>query len=142
MRALLDVNVLLALLDRAHVHHLRAKQWFLRQAPSGWASCPITQNGFVRVISQPKYPKPITTRQAIDLLESTTCNPLHEFWAADLTLLDPAKLDRRLVHGPGQLTDLYLLLLATSKNGCLATFDQTIPRAAVPGAETKHLVII
>lgn len=114
----------------------------MEQAPAGWASCPITQNGFVRVISQPKYPKSITTGQAIDLLQSTTANPLHEFWQANLTLLDESKLDRDHVHGPGQLTDLYLLLLAVSRNGCLATFDQAIPRTAVRGAESRHLVVI
>jgi predicted nucleic acid-binding protein len=51
MRALLDVNVLLALLDQAHVHHARARKWFLARALDGWASCPLTQNGFVRIIS-------------------------------------------------------------------------------------------
>ena len=136
------MNVLLALMDRAHVHHLRAKNWFLGQAPSGWASCPVTQNGFVRVISQPKYPKPVSTGQAMNLLSSATSHPLHEFWPADQTLLDDTRLDRNLVHGPGQLTDLYLLLLAVSRKGFLATFDQSIPRSAVCGAEAHHLVVV
>lgn len=142
MRALLDVNVLLALLDRAHVHHLRAKKWFIGQAPSGWASCPLTQNGFIRVISQPKYPKSISTVQAMNLLYSTTSNPLHEFWPADQTLLDDSRLDKNLVHGPGQVADLYLLLLAVSRNGFLATFDHSIPRSAVCGAKACHLVVV
>jgi len=142
LRALLDVNVLLALLDRAHVHHLRAKKWFTGQAPSGWASCPLTQNGFIRVISQPRYPKPITARQAMDLLDSATSTSLHEFWPADQTLLDDSKLERNLVHGPSQVADLYLLLLAVSRNGLLATFDQSIPRRAVCGAAAHHLVVV
>src|SRR5690242_2072517 len=123
MRALLDVNVLLALLDRAHVHHARARQWFQSQAAAGWASCPLTQNGFVRIISQPAYPQPISTADAISLLHAATSTNLHAFWAADISLLDPAVLDRSRVHGPRQLTDLYLLALAVQRGGCLATFD-------------------
>jgi len=142
MRALLDVNVLLALLDRAHVHHPRARQWLTHQAPLGWASCPITQNGFVRVISQPRYPKPITTHAAIALLETATATELHEFWPADVTLLDPSALDRTRVHGPAQLTDLYLLMLAVSRGGRLATFDEAIPWSAVAGAAPANLVVI
>ncbi|CKL71895.1 Conserved protein of uncharacterised function with PIN domain [Mycobacterium tuberculosis] len=68
MRALLDVNVLLALLDRDHVDHERARAWITGQIERGWASCAITQNGFVRVISQPRYPSPISVAHAIDLL--------------------------------------------------------------------------
>ncbi|MCE7874849.1 PIN domain-containing protein [bacterium CPR1] len=142
MRALLDVNVLVALLDRAHVHHHRARSWFLGQAQSGWASCPLTQNGFVRVLSQPKYPKPISTSQAIELLESAAATDLHEFWPADVSLLDESSIHRNRVHGPKQLTDLYLLSLAVSRAGFLATFDQSIPLSAVPRAEAHHLVVI
>jgi toxin-antitoxin system PIN domain toxin len=142
MRALLDVNVLLALLDRAHVHHHRAKKWFVKQAPKGWASCPLTQNGFVRVISQPKYPKPITTSAAIDLLQAAASTEIHEFWSADLSLLDASVFVRGFVHGPGQLTDLYLLALAVSNAGCLATFDQSISLTAVCGARASHLVLV
>ena len=142
MRALLDVNVLLALLDMAHVHHLRARAWFSQQAAQGWASCPLTQNGFVRVISQPKYPQPITTAAAIALLAGPISTNLHEFWPADLSILDASVLDRSRVHGPRQLTDLYLLALAVQRGGCLATFDTTIPLSAVPGAQPHHLVLV
>lgn len=72
MRALLDVNVLLALLDRDHVDHERARAWITGQIERGWASCAITQNGFVRVISQPRYPSPISVAHAIDLLARAT----------------------------------------------------------------------
>lgn len=142
MRALLDVNVLVALLDRAHVHHSRARSWFTGQAPRGWASCPLTQNGFIRVLSQPKYPKPVATSRAIELLQSAAATELHEFWPADVSLLDESTINRDRVHGPKQLTGLYLLSLAVSKGGCLATFDQSIPLSAVPGAEAHHLVVI
>src|SRR5436309_14418006 len=109
MRALLDVNVLLALLDRAHVHHQRARQWFVTHADAGWASCPFTQNGFVRIISQPSYPQPITISAAIALLHAAASTNLHAFWPADVSLLDEAVVDRSRVHGSRQLTDLYLL---------------------------------
>jgi toxin-antitoxin system PIN domain toxin len=142
MRALLDVNVLLALFDRAHVHHVRAREWFTSRAKDGWASCPLTQNGFVRIISQPRYPQPITTPEAIALLQAATATNLHEFWPADITLLDEAILDRTRVHGPRQLTDLYLLALAVRRGGCLATFDDAIPRSAVPGAGPHHVVLV
>ena len=80
--------------------------------------------------------------KAIELLSATTSNRLHEFWPADISLLDPAKIDGSKVHGPGQLTDLYLLSLAVSRGGKLATFDGAIPRQAVPGAEARHLVVV
>jgi hypothetical protein len=76
------------------------------------------------------------------LLEAATSTNLHEFWPADLTILDPAVVDRMRVHGPRQLTDLYLLALAASRSGCLATFDTAIPLSAVPGADPQHLVLV
>ena len=76
------------------------------------------------------------------LLEGATATPLHEFWADDLTVLDPAILDRSRVLGPRQVTDLYLLALAVKRGGCLVTFDGGIPLAAVKGAQPAHLVII
>jgi uncharacterized protein len=142
MRALLDINILLALMDQAHVHHTRARAWFEEQVEAGWASCPFTQNGFVRIISQPKYPKPVSTAQAIGLLSLATTTDYHEFWPSAVSILDERSLDRTRVHGPKQLTDLYLLSLSVSKGGRLATFDQSIPLSAVPGASAKNLVVV
>lgn len=142
MRALLDVGVLLALFDRDHVQHTHAKQWFLKQSEDGWASCPLTQNGFVRIISQPKYPKPVKPLHAINLLKSAVSSPVHEFWPADISLLDRTRLDPDRLHGPRQITDLYLLALAVSKGGFLATLDEGIPLSAVPEAAGHHLVIL
>lgn len=129
-------------MDQAHVHHHRAKGWFVSQAPIAWASCPLTQNGFVRVISQPRYPKPLSTVDAIELLLATTDTKYHEFWPAELSLLDSTKVDHSVIHGPSQLTDLYLLLLAVSRKGCLATFDRSIPWSAVRGASPDQVVLI
>lgn len=141
-RALLDVNVLLALFDQAHVHHQRARKWFSDRVSHGWASCPITQNGFVRIISQPRYPQSITPREAIELLDGAASTLHHEFWPDAITVLDQSSVDRSQLHGHRQLTDFYLLALAVSREGCLATFDRDIPLSAVPGAQSHHLVLL
>jgi len=142
LRALFDVNVLLALFDQAHVHHTVARDWFKANVAQGWASCPLTQNGFLRVISQPRYPKPISTQAALDLLDAATGTRYHEFWPDDLSFLEQARFDRSRVHGPSQLNDLYLLSLAVARSGRLVTFDSRIPRGAVRGAESRHLIAL
>src|SRR5262245_58857693 len=113
MRALLDVNVLVALLDSDHVQHARARAWFSEQARrGGWASCPITQNGCVRIMSLPAYPNPLPTTAVIERLAEAADHPSHEFWVDDCSLLDPKTVRAERVHGPKQVTDLYLLALA------------------------------
>ena len=142
MRALLDVNVLIALLDADHLHHVRAREWLLENAHSGWASCPITQNGCIRVMSQQGYPNPLPIAAVADRLAKATRHPGHEFWPDDVTLLDPRVADPRRMHGPKQVTDLYLLALSVTNKGRLATFDETIPLSAIRGATRKRLAII
>jgi toxin-antitoxin system PIN domain toxin len=142
MRALLDVNVLLALLDADHVHHRRARHWLAAEIRHGWASCPVTQNGFVRIVSQPKYPSPISVREAIARLAQATETEHHAFWLCDVSLLDAQRVDRSRVHGPRQVTDVYLLALAVHHGGRFATFDGRIPLEAVPGATPDHLVVV
>jgi toxin-antitoxin system PIN domain toxin len=139
MKSLLDVNVLLALLDSDHVHHARAREWFRREVDRGWATCAITQNGFVRVISQSRYPNSVPATVAVRLLSGAVSTPLHQFWSCDLSLLDGAAIDVTRVHGGRQITDAYLLALAVSRNGRLATFDRSIPLGAVRGARPEHL---
>ncbi len=80
MRALLDVNVLIALLDSDHVLHARATQWFSSRARSGWASCPITQNGCIRIISHSAYPNAVPVAAIMERLVEATTSTLHEFW--------------------------------------------------------------
>lgn len=141
MRALLDVNVLVALLDADHADHRRARAWLESEIGSGWSSCAITQNGFVRVVSQPRYPSPVPVAAAIDRLARATAGEHHAFWPCDVSLLDPRAIDRRLLHGPRQVTDAYLLALAVAHGGRFVTFDGAIPLAAVAGASAKHLVV-
>jgi uncharacterized protein len=142
MRALLDINVLIALLDADHALQERARDWFGRNARSGWASCPITQNGCARVMSHPSYPNALPVRQVMERLHEATLTPHHEFWPDDVTLLDPRIADVNRIHGPRQLTDLYLLALAVSRDGRFVTFDASVPLSAIKGAEKRHLVAL
>jgi uncharacterized protein len=141
-RALLDVNVLLALLDRGHIDHRRAREWLESEIDHGWASCAITQNGFVRVMSQPRYPIPVPPSQAITLLAKAASTKSHEFWPCSLSILDAATFDTSRLHGPRQVTDAYLLALAIANGGRLVTFDRAVPIEAVNAATPASLVIL
>lgn len=140
-RALLDVNVLLALLDGDHVDHRRARAWFESVVAGGWASCAITQNGFVRIISQDRYPNPVSPGRAADLLEMACATEYHEFWPCDFTFLDRSVVDRSRIHGARQVTDAYLLALAVRSGGRFVTFDRSVAPSAVAGATADHLVV-
>ena len=142
MRALLDVNVLIALLDADHSLHRRATEWFVGHARLGWASCPITENGCVRIMSHPGYPNPVAVRAVIERLREAAAGTRHEFWPDDVSLLDRDIADHRRIHGPRQITDLYLLALAVRHGGCFVTFDATVSRDAVTGAAERHLVAL
>ena len=141
-RALLDVNVLLALLDSDHVDHARASAWLDREISAGWASCPITENGFVRVLSQPRYPSPVPPAEAARLLDGARTGGAHVFWPCDLSILDTGVIDRSRLHGARQVTDAYLLALAVAHDGRLATLDRSVPLDAVVGAEPEHLTVL
>ncbi len=141
-RTLLDVNVLLALLDADHVDHTSAWSWFDGGVGAGWASCAITENGFVRIISQPRYPGPIAPSQAVSLLAGARGGGDHAFWPCDVSVLDATVVDATRVHGPRQLTDAYLLALAVAHGGRFVTFDRRLALSAVPGAEPEHLVVL
>ena len=135
MRALLDVNVLLARFDSEHTHHQRASEWLGRHEVEGWASCPLTENGFARIVTQPSYPKGIALVSAASLLRAQIGIPGHEFWPDSLSITDLDIFDHRRILGPSQITDVYLLALAVKHEGRLVTFDRGIPTAAVRGAE-------
>ncbi len=142
MRALLDVNVLLALLDADHVDHRRARAWLSAEIRHGWASCALTQNGFVRVISQPRYPSPASPSEAVDRLRRATATEHHAFWPCSISLLDTQRVSASRVHGPRQVTDVYLLALAVEHGGRLVTFDRSLPLSAAPSARPEHLVVL
>ena len=142
MRALLDVNVLIALVDSVHIHYERAHTWWNTNRSSGWASCPITQNGFVRILSQRSYPGDFSTVEAFRMLNLFAGQGDHAFWGDDISLLDAQRFNWNQILGPKQLTDIYLLGLAVKNGGRFATFDRAIPRSAVVGAEPRNLVVI
>lgn len=141
-RSLLDVNVLLALLDADHIDHRRAHDWLDHDIDAGWASCAITQNGFVRILSQPRYPSPVVPAQAMHLLAQACRGGHHQFWPCDISLLDPTLFDRSRLHSPRQVTDAYLLALAVVHHGRFVTFDRTVPSSAVAGAAPHHLTVL
>ena len=142
MRALLDVNVLIALLDADHTLHARATTWFASNAHSGWASCPITQNGCIRIMSHPGYPNGLPVRAVMERLTQASSSSLHEFWADDVSLLDVGVVDSARIHGPRQLSDVYLLALAVRRKGHFVTFDTSVPLEAVKGARKSHMLTL
>lgn len=141
-RALLDVNVLIALLDSDHVDHQRVRRWVDTEIGHGWASCAITQNGFVRIISQPRYPSPVPPAQAISRLARAAATEHHQYWPCSVSLLDNELIDHSRLHGHRQVTDAYLLALATAHGGRFATLDQSIPLDAVRRARADNLMLI
>jgi hypothetical protein len=142
VRALLDVNVLIALLDSDHASHDSAINWFAQHAREGWASCPITQNGCIRIMSNPGYPNALPVQAVIEHLAEACRQDIHEFWPDVVSLLDSDAVDSSRIHGPRQLTDIYLLALATQHEGRLITFDTGIPLAAVRNATAQNLLIL
>lgn len=142
MRALLDVNVLVALLDGGHLHHRVAMDWLAAHARAGWASCPLTQNGCLRILSLPTYPNPQPPARVAERLAAATADRSHAFWPDSLSLLEPERLHWERVLSTRHITDVYLLALAVEHRGCLVTFDRSLAVAAVPGALKKHLVVL
>ena len=140
MRSLLDVNVLIALLDVDHTSHRSARAWFVEHADDGRASCPLTQNGCVRIMSHPRYTNAHSVSEIVLRLRAATADRTHQFWPDSESLLDERLFDVRRIHGPRQLTDMYLLALAVRNGGRLVTFGASIATGAVQGAKPKHLL--
>ena len=141
MTFLLDVNVLIALLDPDHSSHEAAQTWFGEYGAEGWATCPITQNGFARIVGSPKYPRAASIRDASASLLSATGRSDHVFWTDDLPLIGSDWIDMAAITSHGQITDSYLLALAASRGGRLATFDRRLSTRAVrDGARALHLI--
>jgi len=141
--ALLDVNILLALFDPEHVHHEIAHDWFADHHADGWATCPLTENGFVRLVNHSG--SGVFNLRAADTIEHLRrfcASGHHIFWPDSVSLRDPKLFNPLFVSGPRQLTDIYLLGLAKKMGGKLATFDQSIPLGAVVGATHATLAII
>jgi len=143
MRALLDVNVWVALFDDAHQFSERANA-FIETPGVKIATCPLVENGVIRVLGSPSYSRhgTLPIRQVRDRLR-TACEALdHAFWPDDASLRDETLFNFARVQGHNQITDLYLLGLAVRHRGCLATFDQAIGLQSVHGATPRHLMLL
>ena len=132
MTYLLDINLLIALTDPMHVHHELSHQWFVEKGQQAWATCPLTENGFIRIASHPKYPnRPGDVSAVCSILRQVCETPGHHFWTEDLSILELLEPDAIITHA--QITDVYLLGLAAHNQGKLATLDKRIPMDAVRG---------
>ena len=142
MTFLLDVNVLIALIDPTHVNHDIAHHWFAEDAQTGWATCPLTENGVVRIVSHPGYPNSSGTPALVaDIVSRLKMLPGYRFWPDNISLLDLKIIDTSRLLSHSQVTDSYLLALACANNGQLATFDRRlIVDAVVGGAESLRII--
>src|ERR1700722_17271100 len=139
---LLDVNVLIALIDPAHEFHSAAHAWFQRNRQYGWATCPITENGCLRILSKPGYPFPgLTLARVRDILVELTGADGHLFWPDSVSILEGNRFEMAGA-GPKILTDLYLLGLAAASGGRLITFDRAIRWEWVAGCGPDDLEIL
>jgi hypothetical protein len=144
VRALLDVNVLIALFDADHVFHERVHSWWEVNATQGWASCPLTENGVVRIMTAANYSKKVRLAPAdlISRLARFVAATDHAFWPDELSLRDSQVFVARRLHSSQRLTDTYLLGLASQNGGRLATLDEGIDLASVSGASSQNLCVI
>ena len=134
MRALFDVNALIAIMDENHVHHRRAHEWWAANRSFGWATCPLTENGMVRVLSQPAYPNgPCSPSEVIEILRALKHSHrlVHEFWTDDVSLSDASLFRPTYIIGSRQVTDAYLLGLAARRKQRLVSFDRSLPWQAI-----------
>ena len=139
---LLDVNVLIALADPAHVQHDPAHEWFSRTGRKSFATCPITENGLLRIVGHPKYPNspgaPSAVTKSLLALRSM---PGHVFWADKISIVDDSCIDVALLSSHAQVTDSYLLALAKAHGGRLATLDRRlVVDAVIEGRKALELI--
>lgn len=139
---LLDVNVLIALVDPSHIQHDQAHDWFARVGRKSFATCPLTENGLVRIVGHPKYPNsPGPPSVVIQSLAAIRRLAGHKFWPDDLSIADDTFFASDLLSSHSRVTDSYLLALAHANGGRLATMDQKLASEVVPGGR-KALEII
>jgi hypothetical protein len=139
---LLDVNVLIALVDPAHVQHDHAHDWFARVGRKRFATCPLTENGLVRIVGHPKYPNsPGPPSAVVPALLALRGLPGHTFWPDTISLADPAFFVPTRLSSHSRVTDSYLLALAHANNGRLATMDTRLTTDVVPAAAGALVLI-
>jgi toxin-antitoxin system PIN domain toxin len=140
--ALLDVNVLIALAWPAHEHHNVAHRWLGERGEAHWATTPLTQLGFARIVSNPSFSSDaLEPADALALLDDNLASPRHQFWPDTMQVPSAMNMLQARLEGHRQLTDAYLLVLAGRKNGVFATFDRGV-RAVASAAFESALEII
>lgn len=138
-----DVNVLVALAWPNHVHHERARAWFEKNHRRGWATCPLTESGFVRVSSNRKViPQARRPEEAIGLLRELTSLPGHVFWIDDISIARSRWIAREQLLGHGQVTDAHLVALSRRRRGRLVTFDRGIAEILPPGIGSHEVPVV
>jgi toxin-antitoxin system PIN domain toxin len=138
---LLDTNVLVALLWPSHGQHDTAVRWFARRRAKGWATCSLTEAGFVRIVSNPAFSRDaVTPREAAGVLAANTAATDHSFWPMVQPFADGAAFAGVRLVGHQQVTDAYLLGLALHRGGMLATLDQQIPHLTQPHSPERAAV--
>ena len=142
MTFLLDVNLLIALIDPTHVSHDAAHRWFDAEGKDAWATCPITENGVIRIVGNPNYPNtPGSTAVVAEIITQLRTLPGHVFWRDEISLVDADHVDTGEVLTSAQVTDTYLLASAVAHGGKLATFDRRLSVKAVEGGKAAlHLI--
>ena len=141
MTSLLDVSALISLLDANHEHHGAVMGWFNRNQDS-WASCPITQNGYLRIVSREGYPNTISIDEAIRKLTQAVSMPDHKFLYDDISLLDQELVAHDHIQGNKQLTDIYLLALSVFHGARFVTLDTGVSHVAVLQATNASVHVI
>lgn len=142
MTFLLDVNVLIALIDPSHIGHDAAHRWFDEEGCAAWATCPMTENGVIHIVGNPKYPNtPGSPAAVAPIVAQFRTLPGHVFWSDDLSLVGSALIDAQKILTSAQVTDSYLLGLAVAKGGRLATFNRRLSTKAVKGGDAALNVI-
>jgi toxin-antitoxin system PIN domain toxin len=139
---LLDVNVLVALMWPAHEGHQRAQEWFAKNAKNGWATCPLTQAGFVRILSNPAFSSDaVAPQEALKLLSANLKHPSHRFWPDDVTFAEAVEPIQKQIVGHQQVTDAYLLGLALRRKAKLTTMDRGMS-ALLPVDQQNAIVVL
>ena len=140
---LLDVNVLIALMWPAHDSHNKVLDWFGRHERAGWATCPVTQAGFVRIVTNIAFSADaVTPQEAIKILQANCGHSSHHFWSDEISIFDAVQSFRQRLTGHRQITDAYLLGLVLHKKGRLATLDRSILSLVPESSGDRESIVV
>ena len=142
-RYLLDVSVIIALFDNIHVHHAVAREWFERETENNlWATCPLVENGVIRILSNPAYPDVThSLEEIIEILDHLKTHPNHQFFEDNISITDPSYLKADKIRHSKHVTDSYLIALAKHHHAKFVTLDRRINTEAVEGVEDSLIIL-